>query len=124
MTCTDEEIAGTIHALFLQMQADRHQHRSLPWQDEDPETRAITIAGVASIRKSIYYGMAPEKIAEHHHHEWCAAKIAAGWTPGEFDRDRKTHPNLVHWRRLPERERYKCFVFIGAVAGLTMQEAG
>jgi len=125
---TDEDIAGTIHVLFLQMQADRRQHRSLPWPDEDPETRAITIAGITRVRGLLDRLLQPqpeltaEQIAALHHEAWVDAKLAAGWRPGEYDREAKTHPNLVGWEQLPAAEQDKCRLFIGYVVAFGLQE--
>ena len=40
--------------------------------------------------------------------EWKEARYADGWTYGEYDQDKKTHPNLVEkYEELDKLERFK-----------------
>lgn len=47
-----------------------------------------------------------EKIAENAHEVWALGRIEEGWVYGpEYDGDKKTHPCLVPYERLPESEK-------------------
>ena len=46
-----------------------------------------------------------EHLAENNHDHWARQRIEAGWTYGsQRDDARKTHPDLVSYRDLPEGE--------------------
>ena len=47
-----------------------------------------------------------EQLAENNHDHWARQRIDAGWTYGpQRDDARKTHPDLVPYRDLPEGEK-------------------
>ena len=47
-----------------------------------------------------------ERLAENNHDHWARQRIEAGWTYGPQRNDaRKTHPDLVPYRDLPEGEK-------------------
>ena len=47
-----------------------------------------------------------ELLAENNHDHWARQRIAAGWTHGpQRDDARKTHPDLVPYRDIPEGEK-------------------
>ena len=47
-----------------------------------------------------------ERLAENNHDHWARQRIEAGWTYGpQRDDVRKTHPDLVPYRDLPEGEK-------------------
>lgn len=47
-----------------------------------------------------------ERLAEHVHENWSLQRIGDGWTHGEArDDDKKTHPGLVPYEKLPEAEK-------------------
>lgn len=101
MTYTDEEIAAVVHAANCEVQAiDGDEAPSLPWACEDPAVKAVTVNGVKLAR----LGLPPEDL----HAAWCAAKRVQGWTFGlTKDPAAKTHPCLVPYRELPERQQAK-----------------
>ena len=125
---SDADLAARIHHAFEGTQEDLGQWRSRPWNDEGPETRAITLDGIARVRRLLECLLQPqpeltaEQIAALHHEAWVDAKLAAGWRPGEYDREAKTHPNLVGWEQLPAAEQDKCRLFIGYVVAFGLQE--
>ena len=47
-----------------------------------------------------------ETLAENAHDQWARKRIAEGWTYGpKRDDKKKTHPDLVPYRELPESEK-------------------
>ena len=47
-----------------------------------------------------------EQLAENNHDHWARQRIEAGWTYGpQRDDDRKNHPDLVPYEKLPEGEK-------------------
>lgn len=49
---------------------------------------------------------------EELHGSWMQAYFSMGWTYGPYDRDKKTHPDLVPYADLHDLERDKDAVFI------------
>lgn len=64
----------------------------------------------------------PHATAEQQHDQWCRDKRDAGWTCGaKKDAEKKTHPCLVSYERLPKEQQAKDAVFgaiVDALAGL------
>ena len=65
------------------------------------------------------------------HKAWREFKIKEGWTGGEYDQEKKTHPNLLGdgWEDLPFSEKVKDFAFYvgvhaAAMAFMTMNKEG
>jgi hypothetical protein len=47
-----------------------------------------------------------EQLAENAHEVWAQRRLAEGWRYGpQRDEDKKTHPSLVPYERLPESEK-------------------
>lgn len=115
MTYTDEEIARVVHEANRALQAvDGDECPSPPWASEDPAVQALTVHGVALARA----GASPEEL----HEAWCDGKRAQGWTYGEVkDRTARTHPCLVPYRELPERQQAKDRLLRAIAAALTAQ---
>jgi RyR domain len=115
MTYTDEEIAPVVHAAMIALQAvDGDECPSPPWASEDPAVQALTVRGVALARSGLP--------AEALHEAWCDGKRAQGWTYGEVkDRTARTHPCLVPYRQLPERQQAKDRLLRAITIALTAQ---
>ena len=107
-----EEIARVAHAANIEMQAiGGDDMPSVPWLYEPRSVRASALKGVERVRN----GMTPQENHEH----WCRYKTAQGWTRGEKDPEKMTHPCLVPWDELPERERMKALLFHAVVLALS-----
>lgn len=115
MTYTDEEVARVVHEANRAIQdIDGDECPSPPWASEDPAVRALTIRGVRLARG----GLPPEAL----HDAWCDGKRAQGWVYGETkDRTLKTHPCMVPYAQLPQRQQAKDRILRAITVALTAQ---
>ena len=73
-----------------------------PWWEVDPVTREKTADGVRLMLAH------PEASLAAQHDWWCAARAADGWQFGEVkDYEKKTHPNMVPFDKLPWDQQVK-----------------
>lgn len=108
------EVARIIHAANIEVQAIRgHDVISQPWFYEPLSQRKIVINGVAMVRRH-------NLSARQNHELWRGAKLAAGWRYGaEKDPERKTHPCMVPWHKLPAENRDQAVLFVAIVHALS-----
>lgn len=84
-----------------------------PWEEAPGWQRESAINGVQ------YHLDNPEANAQDSHMNWVREKEADGWIVGEVkDEDQKTHPCMVPWNELPEKQRRKGSLFIAVVRAL------
>lgn len=82
-----------------------------PWNSIPHEMRKSVIAGV--------HGVLAGDTPEESHERWVLGKLEDGWVYGEVkDADKKTHPCLVSYDKLPERDRAKDHIFTTVVRTL------
>ena len=110
---TDEEIARVIHSANAELQRIQGDPvPSQPWDSESDELRQGVIASVEYCRG----GCTTAAL----HERWAGDKRRNGWTPGpEKDSERKTHPCLVPYDKLPDYQRDKNRLFVAIVRALT-----
>lgn len=115
MTYTDEEVARVVHEANRALQdIDGDECPSPPWASEDPAVRALTVRGVALARAGLP--------AEALHDAWCDGKRAQGWVYGPIkDRLARTHPCLLPYCLLPERQQAKDRLLRAIAGALTAQ---
>jgi len=78
-----------------------------PWEDRDPDFRKQFKEVIAR-----QCGEFSSTYAEELHDEWVQAYIEMGWKYGpEYNPEAKTHPDMVPYANLEERERDKDEVF-------------
>lgn len=81
------------------------------WDDAPPEIRESAIVGV----QYALDGAGPEEL----HQSWMQGKLNAGWRFGEVrDNDRKIHPCIVPYDKLPQEQRRKDALFGNIVDAL------
>lgn len=90
-------------------EANRRHRRGLNedpgprWQDASSEMKLSAIEGV----KKALDGATPEQL----HESWLKFKADNGWTLGERDDEKKTHPCMVPYDQLPEGQKQKDALF-------------
>lgn len=123
---TNEALARAVHEKYLRDQGAAGQDAGpnpalVPWDElpEDLKEANRSQADHIGIKlQSIGCDIAPmtewdggeftftpeegERMAEMEHARWCEEKRSDGWTLGPRDPDKKTNPNLVPWKDLPE----------------------
>lgn len=88
-----------------------------PWDELDDETRESVRLGVLGIER----GNTPEES----HELWLDTKISLGWSYGEVqNNEKKEHPNLVEWSKLPHAQRAKDILFHGVVSAMIEANKG
>ncbi|AVS68137.1 hypothetical protein C8245_22940 [Paracidovorax avenae] len=88
------------------------------WADADDSQRTSILAGV-----NMHLGN-PGITPEQAHEAWMRSKAADGWTFGvEKDIVAKTHPCMVPYADLPERQRVKDYLFAAIVAVMKDMDA-
>ncbi|MFI5842836.1 RyR domain-containing protein [Catenuloplanes sp. NPDC051500] len=105
-----DQIGWVCHAANRAFQQAVGDARPSPEWPDDWEREATE----ASVRR-VLAGATPEEL----HTSWCDLKYKDGWRYGERkDPDAKTHPCLVPYEQLPERERRKDALFHAIVRAL------
>lgn len=109
---TIADIAHVCHEANRALQYQGGDLVSPAWSEAPAWQRDSAIEGVA---KAIG-GAGPEEL----HESWCEFKRADGWVYGPVKDDvLKTHPCLVAYDELPERQKTKDYVFAAIVGALT-----
>ena len=82
------------------------------WDEAEQWQRDSAIAGVKAVLEN------PAITPEDLHGNWMAHKIRNGWVYGEIkDAEKKTHPCMVAYDRLPVEQRAKDSIFRGIING-------
>lgn len=76
-------------------------------------TDAVRSAVLNVVREHIASGLT--LTAEQAHERWLVKRKGEGWKYGDFDAEKKRHPNLVPYIRLPPEQRTKDWLFRAAV---------
>lgn len=87
--------------------------------DESPEwQKNSAVAGVEAQLAN------PDMTPEQRHNSWYDHKVADGWKYGQVkDAEKKTHPCLVGYGMLPEKDRVKDYLFGAVVSSLVPEFA-
>jgi len=98
----------------LRIYCDSIGHPSYPhWLQADPEVQESGVDGVNFLIRN------PEADPAWLHANWVAHKERQGWTFGEVkDSDRKRHPCMVPYERLPVEHRRKDRIFQAIVRAM------
>jgi hypothetical protein len=107
------DIARATHEmnrLFCQLIGDFSQP---PWKEAPDWQRESAAAGVQAVLDGT------TQTAEDQHVQWVRQKLDDGWTYGpEKDAEKKTHPCLVPYHKLPPEQQAKDAIFRAVVHGL------
>ncbi|HEX9232441.1 MAG TPA: RyR domain-containing protein [Blattabacteriaceae bacterium] len=83
------------------------------WSQSPDWQKDYVIAGVKFRLKNTH------GTAEENHSEWLKIRLQAGWKYSSIKNvEKKEHPNMVPYDRLPELQRVKDVLFISIVDGL------
>jgi len=108
-----EEIARATHQVnraYCQVLGDRSQDY---WESASDWQKESAVAGV----KAVLDGSAQTPMQQHG--LWMDQKFKDGWVYGEVkDGEKKTHPCLVSYNRLPASQKAKDVIFRAVVEGM------
>lgn len=97
MKVSKEELTKILHSITLVI----NDSRGIP----TAEYRAVD-----------YVGMFECRSPEENHRNWVESRLSDGWVYGDKkDVSTKTHPCLVHYKDLPEREKIKDLIAQGII---------
>lgn len=86
------------------------------WEDADEEIRQSAISGVVAIM------MHEVQRPEDSHVAWFTFKMRAGWKYGPVkDAEKKEHPCLVAFEKLPPEQQLKDYLFFNCVTVLAFR---
>lgn len=108
------EIARLCHEANRAICESQGDTSQVPWERAPHDIQESAFRGVEFALAN------PSATPRSMHDEWCLHKREAGWTYGPVkDPMSKTHPCLIPYFRLPERQRTKDHVFLALVRALT-----
>jgi len=85
----------------------------LPWEQAPDWQKQSAINGVK------FHLPNPNSQPSDSHESWLKEKVEAGWVYGETkDPDKKTHPCMVAFEKLPLEQQKKDHLFLGVVRSL------
>jgi delta-aminolevulinic acid dehydratase/porphobilinogen synthase len=103
-------ICHNVNKAYCEALCDESQ---VSWYKLPEEIKQSVRLGVKKIMLNPYID------AEEMHEEWVKDKKKNGWKLGDIkDIDKKTHPNLVSFNKLPKEEQAKDYIFISIVRQL------
>lgn len=106
MRVTVQDIARMCHQLNKAYCLAICDNSQVDWDQAPSAIRASVIHGVELHLKN------PGTTPEESHKEWVRYKLSEGWVWGpNKDLQKKEHPNIVPYDKLPERERFKDVLF-------------
>ena len=101
------EIAHEVNRAYCQANGDNSQPA---WKDAPDWQKKSAVNGVEFVLNN------PDLTPEQSHENWLKQKIADGWQWGEKkDPEKKTHPSMMPYDKLPLTERTKDYLFKGTV---------
>jgi hypothetical protein len=112
-----EQIARVAHEVnraYCEALGDASQ---LKWEDAPQWQRDSAMLGV------ILHTNNPDAGPQASHESWMSEKLAEGWVYGEIKNpDKKEHPCMVEFNKLPREQQVKDFLFRGVVHALKCDE--
>jgi hypothetical protein len=85
-------------------------HSQPSWEDAPEWQRDSAVAGVR------FHMSNPEAGPEASHESWLSQKVVDGWEYGEVkDVEKKTHPCIVDFTKLPREQQAKDYIFRAVV---------
>lgn len=110
---TVHDIARTCHEANRALCIAIGDNSQLHWEEAQQWQRDSAVEGVQFKLNN------PAATPEDQHESWSAGKYIEGWTHGPVkDADKKTHPCLVPYAKLPKEQQAKDALFVGIVEAL------
>lgn len=104
------KVAHEVNKAYCEAQGDTSQ---LSWEEAPEWQRESCISGVQ------YHLDNPNALPEDSHNSWLSYKEKYGWVYGEIkDVEKKTHPCMMEYYRLPLAQRVKDYLFKAVVDSL------
>ena len=114
---TVEDIAWVCHEINRAYCAATGDHSQPPWPEAPEWQKASAIQGVEAALAD------PDLKPEDSHVGWMAQKEADGWRYGPVkDPERKEHPCMIPYDRLPPEQRVKDHLFLAVVRSLARKD--
>jgi hypothetical protein len=112
-----EQIARVCHDASASYCHSIGDHSQKPWDEAEEWQRQSAIRGVE-------YALANQAArASAQHEAWLADKVASGWKFGPVkDADKKEHPCMVPYEKLPVEQQNKDHLFRAIVGAFTNHE--
>lgn len=105
-----EKIARLVHRAGMAIPDAFGEARPKAWEATTEESREITRQGVRLVMRN------PSVTPELIHKAWMSLRQENGWSYGETkDQEKKTHPYMVEFANLPERQRLRDCVFVETI---------
>jgi cytochrome c1 len=117
-TLTVEDIAKACHEVNRAYCAALNDFSQPPW-DEAPDWQKQS--GIAGVQHVMDIDADKDKYTCAHdiHDKWMEHKLREGWTYGPVkDPEKKQHPDLLPYDRLPKEQQAKDKLFLAIVRGL------
>jgi hypothetical protein len=110
-----EDIARACHEANRALCESYGDHSQVPWEDAPSWQRKAILKGVE-------FHLSGEHSAEETHENWMRDKMKDGWTYGSVKNpEKKTHPCLVPYEKLPTMQKAKDAIISAVVRSLKDQ---
>ena len=116
-TLSVESIASICHEANRQFCESMNDFSQVPWEAADEGIKYSAMHGVKFILASLHNGRLPHQ--SELHQQWRKVKEKQGWKYGPVkDSEKKEHPCLVEYSKLPQFQQAKDALFQGIVISL------
>jgi hypothetical protein len=116
-TLTVDSMASICHEANRQFCESLGDFSQVPWEAADEAIKYSAMHGVKYILASLHSGRLPHQ--SELHAQWCKVKESQGWKYGPVkDSEKKEHPCLVEYSKLPQFQQAKDSLFQAIVISL------
>jgi len=114
------DAATELEAICVVVHEANRTYRKRIGEDPGPAWADAPEEMKASIQNGVVWLIAhPDAPPSASHEEWYRHKQKAGWAWGPVkNAEKKLHPNMLEYVKLPFEQRMKDFIFISVIAGM------